>query len=192
MSTNFEETNPEIENVSIDLIRPSLDDIPQFALPAPYTLRWYQPGDEDHWTAIHVEADRYSDIKPELFARQFGTDPALLGQRQAYLCDGSLVIGTASAWFGGKGREAEGRIHWVAIRPTYHGLGLAKPLLTTVCNRLQTLGHQQAYLDTSTARIPAINLYLKFGFVPDIDSDEDRRAWQIVRRHLDHPALANI
>jgi GNAT superfamily N-acetyltransferase len=187
-------TPPEIEDISVDMIRHNLDQIPQFVLPAPYTLRWYQPGDEVQWTDIHVEAERYNDITPELFANQFGTDPNLLAERQAYLvADRGRVIGTASAWFGSKQwRKEDGRIHWVAIRPSHQGLGLAKPLLTTVCNRLHELGHRRAYLDTSTVRLPAINLYLKFGFVPLIQSAEDRRAWQLVRWRIDHPALADL
>ena len=82
------------------MTRDSLDHIPRFELPAPYTLRWYQLGDEQHWTAIHLEADPLNDITPGLFRQQFGHDEAALAQRQAYLVDGDgTPVGTASAWW---------------------------------------------------------------------------------------------
>ena len=79
----------------------------------------------------------------------------------------------------------------MAIQPALHGQGLAKPLLALVCQRLQALGHRRAYLNTSTGRLPAIGLYLKFGFVPKMRRDRENtlRAWRQVREQLPHPAV---
>ena len=76
------------------------------------------------------------------------------------------------------------RVHWVAIVPDHQGKGLAKPLLTAICNRLVEIGHDRAYLTTNTVRLPAINLYLAYGFEPEIDTDEDRRVWDGVLKEL--------
>src|SRR6266508_1346551 len=59
-------------NLPIKMSRANLDDVPEFALPDGFTLRWYQPGDEAHWLRIHLAADRYNEITPELFRKQFG------------------------------------------------------------------------------------------------------------------------
>ena len=40
----------------------------------------------------------------------------------------------------------------------------------------------QAYLSTDAVRIPAIRLYLKFGFEPDIQNAQDERAWEEINR----------
>ena len=65
----------------------------------------------DWWDAVTVE--------PALFEQAFGTDAALLAQRQVYLRERSgTPIGTASAWFGdgqGKGGYVEDKgYEWYA------------------------------------------------------------------------------
>ena len=176
-----------MELISVRMIRENLDDIPQFDLPPPYTMRWYRQGDEKAWVAIHERADRYTVATPALFERQFGTDPEPLSERQCYLCDpDGTPIGTTTAWFDDDFRAGGwGRVHWVAIVPERQGRGLSKPLLSRACFRLRELGHERAYLSTQTVRIPAINLYLKFGFVPEINDESDERAWLQVREQID-------
>lgn len=171
------------QNVSVTMIRHDLGSLPAFDLPAGYRLRMYRAGDEVAWVRIHEEADRYNEASLELYRREFGEDLEALEQRQYYLVwEEQSPVGTATAWYDEDYHGAEsGRVHWVAILPSHQGAGLAKPLLAAVCRRLRKLGHERAYLSTSTARIPAINLYLKFGFVPDIHDAEGREAWRKLR-----------
>ena len=56
------------------MARANLDNVPEFTLPAGFTLRWYEPGDEAHWLRIHLAADPFNQITPELFREQFGVD----------------------------------------------------------------------------------------------------------------------
>ncbi len=177
------------QNADIKLIRPSLDNLPHFLLPPGYAMTWYAPGDEQHWVDIHIHADRYNTISHAQFVQAFGTDPALLAQRQLYLRNADHeVIGTATAWYDGDDPHTPvGRVHWVALMPAYQGRGLAKPLLAAVCHRLRELGHRSAVLTTSTARIPAINLYRQFGFVPHITTRDDLHVWRALAPHLKEP-----
>jgi len=166
-------------NLSIKMARDNLESIPEFALPQSYSLRWYEPGDEAVWMRIQLRADTLNQITAELFEQQFGSDNALLAMRQCYLMNAEgAEIGTATAWFKNdfEGRNF-GRVHWVAIVPEYQGRGLAKPLMTAICRRLCELGHARAYLSTSSARVKAIRLYLRFGFKPLIRSVEEREVW---------------
>ena len=163
----------------LTMMRPDLEIIPGFEIPAGYTIKWYRPGDEQHWLRVHLLADRENLFKPDTFAQQFGSDARILAQRQCYLLDpAQSVIGTATAWFN-EDFEGEkiGRVHWVAIMPEYQGRGLSRPLMTTVCRRLRELGHKKAYLTTSTARTAAIHLYLRFGFKPLLRTETDRASW---------------
>ena len=168
------------------MIRYGLKDTPQFELPAPYSIRPYQPGDDCVWRRIQLETEAYLEIGPRLFEEQFGFDQNTLRDRQFFLCDEQdTEIGTASAWFDPDHHgEPCGRVHWVAIVPNAQGRGLSKPLMSTVCNRLRNLGHDRACLGTHDVRLPAIGLYLKFGFVPEVRSEKDRQAWQGVFMRL--------
>jgi GNAT superfamily N-acetyltransferase len=79
----------------------------------------------------------------------------------------------------------------VAVRPAFQGRGLGRAALSHALNRLARW-HERAYLDTSTARLPAIKMYLDFGFVPDLGPPGARDAWRAVRAALPHPALAAL
>ncbi len=174
------------QNISVTMIRPHLEKIPEYTLPSGYSLRMYRPGDEQVWVEIQAVADRYNEITPALFVQEFGREDALPAERQLYICDAAgTAIGTATAWFSNHYHgQLFGRVHWVAIVPNQQGRGLAKPLMTAVCHCLQKLGHSQAYLTTSNARISAINLYLQFGFKPQIDAAEDVDIWRNLQTQL--------
>ena len=179
---------PIREYIDVRMSRENLDDIPGYSLPVGYSIRWYRPGYEKHWQAVQSLADEYTRVTPDLFQEQFGTDTQLLSERQCFLCDSQdNIIGTATAWLDNQGEKPPGRIHWLAIIPQQQGNGLAKPLLTTVCKRLKELGHSRTYLTTQSVRIPAINLYAKFGFAPVIDSDYDREIWEKLQKHIKYP-----
>jgi GNAT superfamily N-acetyltransferase len=174
------------EHHLISMIRENLDEIASFDVPPPFSIKWYEPGDENCWVEIQESADHYNTITLELFDREFNKDTQSLAQRQCYLIDmHGRPVGTATAWFDKDHNGLPyGRLHWVAIVPKLQGQGLAKPLLTTVCKRIRELGHRRAYLTTSSERIPAINLYLQFGFVPEIKDIHDSELWDDIQRRI--------
>ncbi len=168
------------------MIRRSLHDVPGFQVPTGFRLRSYWPGDEQAWYRIHAEAELHERIGPELFRRRFGEDLTTLKHRQIYLeSPTGETIGTATAWheadFDGAGI---GRVHYVAIVPRYQGQGLSKPLMTEALLRLRELGDERAYLATTTVRLPAINLYLGFGFEPLIREPGEHAKWAEVLARL--------
>jgi len=180
--------DPIREYIDVKMIRENLENIPEYSLPAGYSIKWYQPGYEKHWQAVQLLADEYTRVTPELFQEQFGMDKQLLGERQCFLCGSEdSIIGTATAWLDNLGEKSPGRIHWLAIIPQQQGKGLAKPLLAVICKRLKELGHSETYLTTQSVRIPAINLYAKFGFAPVIDSDRDREIWERLQKNIKYP-----
>ncbi len=173
-------------NITVNMIRQNLEGLPHHPLPSHYSVRWYQPGDEELWLAIWVPAEKYFAITPELFQSEFGASRELLGDRQFFLLDEKgEAIGTATAWFDKNYQgQSFGRVHWVAITPEMQGLGLSKPMMAITCRWLRELGHLRACLGTSTARLAAINLYCQFGFRPDIQTEEDLNVWRELEPHL--------
>jgi GNAT superfamily N-acetyltransferase len=166
--------------VRVFMARRNLENIPEHSFPAGYSVRWYEPGDEEHWLRVHLAADRDHEISLAVFRRYFGSDEKLLRERQCYLlAPDANEIGTATAWFDDNFEGARwGRVHWVAIVPQYQGRGLARPLMTVICRRLRELGHDRAYLTTATTRRPAIKLYQQFGFVPLIRDEAEAKLWR--------------
>jgi GNAT superfamily N-acetyltransferase len=176
-------------NVYIHMERDHLGDIPSCPLPEGYSFRWYAAGDEQAWTDIHLRAEQFAEITADVHAREFGRDVALLASRQCFLLDArQSPIATATAWFDDDyyGRRY-GRVHWVAVVPEHQGLGLSKPLIRIVLQRMVALGHDRAYLRTSTARLPAVNLYARFGFRPSLRTAEHFSIWKQLNAYLRHP-----
>ena len=179
------------------MIRPHLRDLPpQGGLPNRFVLRpmRFSPAGVALWIDVQRSSETHFAIADDLFARQFGDAPEEI-EKRCYLvtAPSGATAGTISAWFGGKGKEGDsenwGRIHWVAVRPDFQGLGLGRAALIYALHRLAALGHDQAWLSTSTARLPALKLYLDAGFLPDLTPEGAPEAWAIVRTHLAHPNL---
>ena len=167
-----------MEPVPIQMVRENWDGVPKYALPTGYSLRNYQPGDDVTWTAIQSVADDINTVTLPWFRKEFGEKDSEIGERMFFLCvDGGRAIGTATAWNKDWREQSWGLVHWVAILPGYQGQGLAKPLLSAVCQRLIDLGHERCFLNSESTRVAAINLYLKFGFEPWRETKADEAVW---------------
>ncbi|MBI4979705.1 MAG: GNAT family N-acetyltransferase [Spirochaetes bacterium] len=169
-------------NISVRMDIDSLDPVSDMTAPEGFRFRMYTPGDIDDWVELYRSADIHNKITPELFRNEFGSDETVIAQRMLFLVDATdgRMAGTSTAWHDTGADASLGRVHWVAIRPELQGQGLAKPLLAQTLMTLKMLGHTRAYLITSTARIPAITLYLKFGFYPVARTDEEMNAWRTI------------
>ncbi|MCE5279645.1 MAG: GNAT family N-acetyltransferase [Planctomycetaceae bacterium] len=191
-ATRPAQTAPEepVAGWGVMMVRLHMNDIPQNALPEGYTLRGMRNGDQALWVDIWRDAEPFFPIGEDLFEAQFGLDAALWARRCLLVFDSrGLAAATTSAWFNRNFLgEDYGQIHWVATRRAYQGKGLAKAMMTEACNRLAKW-HAKAFLGTQTKRTGAIRLYLDYGFVPLIQSADDERAWDAVRRNLTHPNL---
>jgi GNAT superfamily N-acetyltransferase len=179
-------------NIPVMMVRSTLGGFPQPPMPVGYSTRLWRPGDDETWVRIERESDRFNEITRATFEREFGYDLAAMADRGLFLAEsGGEDVGTATAWYGDEkvGRDW-GRIHWVAIVPAHQGKGLAKPMLAAAMRRLAA-SHSKAYLWTSSARIPAIKVYLDFGFRPEMSVDKAEDGWREVRAKLKHPLLEN-
>lgn len=169
-----------MDNVNVKMVRPHLDDIPDYPCPEGFHLRPFAAGDEDTWVDLYRAAEPYHEINRALFDAKFDGNVAALTARMLFLVHNNRgVMGTAVAWYDDKEHTADwGRLHWVALHPDYQAQGLSKPLVAATLHRLVALGHLRAYLLTSTGRTAAIRLYQRFGFVPQPRNDTEVAAWE--------------
>jgi len=165
---------------NIYMCRDNLDDFPVFELPAPYSVRWYKEGEERTWVNIVAAADVYNNTNLQTFREQFGEDVKNLKARQFFIINKiGKPVGTSTSWFGTEGADKGwGRIHWVMLHPEEQGKGLANAMLSLSLLKLKELGHKNAYLCTQPPRLPAIALYLKFGFKPQLRAAGDALLWE--------------
>jgi GNAT superfamily N-acetyltransferase len=175
----------------VTMLRGDLENLPSAELPGGYTLRFYQPGDRATWVRIWRTSDDMETYSPQRFDKEFGCDETVLARRMMFLLSpAGEPCGTITAWpEPAHAGLPWGRVHWVAITPPHRRRGLARPMLAACLTRMKALGHVRAMLGTQTVRIPAINLYLSAGFVPEITDEASRAAWAEVAATLDHPAL---
>jgi ribosomal protein S18 acetylase RimI-like enzyme len=177
--------NEQLPDVDVIMLHRDLRRAPSFALPQGYHMRPYRAGDLDTWLGIQA-TDPFFVPTAETFAASMPGDDAYLGSRVMFLSDPAGVeVGTITAWSGAKltGEEI-GQVHWVALVPTVRGLGLGKPLLSAACAALRERGYRQAFLETNTRRVPALNLYLQFGFEPLLRDEGEQAAWRAIAPHL--------
>lgn len=181
--------NTNASNPAVAMQRTHLDGLPAPSFPSGFRLRAFASGDEARWLALQQASDTLSVFTPETFQLKFGTDAAAHAARIRFLeTDAGEPVATAAAWFDDLYRRPDfGRVHWVAVHPAYQGRGLSTPLMLAILALLRERGHRAAYLTTGTARIAAINLYLKLSFTPWLRDAQERRYWEAIRPALKYP-----
>jgi GNAT superfamily N-acetyltransferase len=172
------------------MIRPHLRDIPLAAFPEGFRIRPLQVEEGRMWTDIVLDAEAYLSLSEDLFEKEFGADLQAVPQRCFLIVDeGHVGVGTISAWYNRDYQGLDyGVIHWVAVRPAYQGIGLGRAGMSFALTRMAQW-HERAMLSTQTRRLPAIKMYLNFGFLPELDREEAVEIWKAVHTELGHPAL---
>jgi beta-glucuronidase len=181
---------PDRAGYSLHMVRPSLEGIPPAPFPKGFGIRPMRLGEGAVWVDIERDAEPYYPIADDLFVREFGRDPQATQWRSFLVTDGKgVAVGTVSAWYNRDYRGSDyGVIHWIAIRPAYQGLGLGKAALAYALHQLAKW-HQRCLLITQSRRLPAIRMYLNFGFLPDLSVSGAAVGWREVKAQLQHPTL---
>jgi len=175
----------QLTDVDVILFHRDLRRAPSFALPQGYRIRSYQPGDLDTWLRIQA-TDPFFAPTAETFEAVLPGDDGYRAERVMFLVGPEgAEIGNITAWNTDQvtGQDI-GQICWVALVPSARGRGLGKPLLSAACAALLERGYTQAFVDTNMRRIPALNLYLRFGFEPYLRDEDEAAAWRAIRSPL--------
>jgi len=115
-----------------------------------------------------------------------------LNKRCVFIVDNSTneKIGTATiSLLKEKEFGCEAAVDWVAIKKSYQGKKLARPLISKLIEIARDLGHKQIILHTQTTTWLAAKLYLDFGF--EILNTDEITGWSILKTLTNHEKLSN-
>jgi len=140
---------------------------PVYDLPAGYKFALYKPGDEKAWAEIETSVLEFSNETQALkyFAKEFAPYAFELEQRCLFIeNDKGEKIATSTAWWCCPERCIP-RLHWVAVKPQYQGLGLGKAIVSKVTQMMLELdGDIDFFLSTQTGSHRAVRIYEKVGY----------------------------
>lgn len=177
-----------MKRIPLSMVRKDLLDIPIYALPSGFEMKFFQEGDEHIWAEIETSVGEFTDTESALthFNNEFGPYMDEMSKRCLFIeNDHGEKVGTITSWYGKRlGDQGEiGRIHWVGIIPAYQGKKLSKPLLSAALSLL-ACHHKKAYLTSQTTSFQAVNMYLNYGFEPFITSADCYEAWSLLEDKL--------
>jgi mycothiol synthase len=95
---------------------------------------------------------------------------------------GDLVAVACGSHVGEQPKSAE--LGWVAVVPKHRGKGLGTAVCAAVTARLLDVGYQDVHLSTNHDKLAALSIYLRLGYLPDIDPATAEQ-WRVVHQQLD-------
>ena len=144
---------------------------PATPLPEGYEFVFYRDGDEERWAEIEMAVGQFDSLEKALgtFSKEFlegqNLDPR---ERMLFVkAPSGEYVATCALWDGDFLGETRQRLHWLAVKDSHSGLGLARALFCRLLTLYGQLGYTDrfVYLLTSSRYYPAIRLYRGLGFV---------------------------
>lgn len=175
----------------------SYDDItnyPKYELPEGFHYEYYKPGDEEEWVSIHIASGEFTSYEKghEYFHQFYDSFLHELPQRCIFIVDNETneKVGTATiSLLKNPEYGYEAAVDWVAIKKSYQGKALSRPLISKFMEIANKNGHKKLILHTQTTTWLAAKLYLDYGF--EILNKEEQEGWSILRTLTNQPKLSN-
>ena len=169
-----------------------LTEYERYELPEGFHYEFFKTGDEEEWVRIHIESGEFTSYEKGLkhFHDFYDYFIDELDKRCVFIIDSNTgeKIGTATiSLLKEKEYGYEAAVDWVAIKKSYQGKGLAKPLITKFMDIAKDNGHTSLILHTQTNSWLAAKLYLDYGF--EILNKDEVMGWSILRSIIDHDKL---
>lgn len=163
-----------------------LDSPPSVNVPAGYTLRTHQPGDENEFYKVMDLAGfkNWDDDTLRPWLKKMLPKGWFLIVHDA----SDEIVATAMATHNPTDMHPFGsELGWVAGHPEHTGKGLGMAVCAAVVRRQLQAGYENIYLLTDDPRLPAITVYLRLGWVPFLYAPDMEERWQAVCEQLNWP-----
>lgn len=164
----------------------------KYELPNGFRFEYYKPGDEEEWVNIHISSGEFISVEEGLkyfqdFYHYFIDD---LNKRCIFIVDDKTneKVGTVTISLLKEPEHGyKAAVDWLAIKKSYQGKHLSKPLISKTIELANQLGHKEIILHTQTTTWLAAKLYLDYGF--EILNKEEIYGWSILKTLTNHPKL---
>ena len=159
-----------VEFYPLTLIKTNTKDYPSCRLPEGYSFVGYSEGDEVRWAEIECSLGQFADVEAGVrcFKREFVDGHNLRAEDRMFFVKDDATgeyVATATLWNGELLGEERQRLHWLAVKDSCAGKGIAKALVCHALDMYNELGYEGfIYLLTATWYYPAVRIYHKFGF----------------------------
>ena len=164
-------------------------------LPEGFYYEFYQPGDEEEWSWIHIKSGEFMSMEEGIktFHDFYDSFIEELPRRLFFVVNSKgEIVATATI---SRLEEPEfgynAAVDWFAIKKEYQGFKLSKPMIKKFIKLAHELGHHKIILHIQTHTWLAAKLYLDLGFEPFHVLD-NLKGWQILKTITDHPKLPYI
>ena len=159
---------------------------PAVHVPVGYTLRAYQPGDEQGFYNV-MDLVGFTHWDQEVLrtwlAHVLPDGWFLIVHRAS-----DKIVATAMANHRPQDiHPFAGELGWVAGHPEHAGKGLGMAVCAAAVRRLLAAGYKNIYLNTDDWRLPALSIYLRLGWVPLLYLPDMEDRWRDVCAKLDWP-----
>lgn len=160
--------------------RENLDNLPPLSIPDGFTLRTYRDGDALGWEDLTESTLGFRlDFEKDIMGNPFFTK-----ERVFFICKGEQLVATAIAWCDGDDPEKIGYVHMVGANPEFKGKGLGYQVSLATLHKMAEENKQSVILHTDDFRLPALAIYLRLGFKPDMTHESHEARWQAVYKAL--------
>ena len=157
-----------IPYVPLCMRRDPQNPLPTHPLPEGFRFVFYDAGAECDWARIETSVLEFDSEMDALlyFQKEFLVYESEAKRRCLFVeTKDREKIATASAWWAYTGTRRDPIMHWVAVKPSFQGMGIGKALISKALDHMVEIeGDRAFYLSTQTWSHKAVFLYEWAGF----------------------------
>jgi len=156
-----------------------LSSLAEVTLPAGYSCRRFQPGEELVWAEVLNSTGELGEWTLERAYRVM-EGPRRVVQEGIHFVLHHEDVAVATACMTTLGLRTEVELGWVAVVPSHQGKGLGYQVCLATLHYIRDLGYGRVCLLTDDHRLAAIKTYLRLGFRPEYTDESHPERWREV------------